>query len=93
MRSEKSMPLRSSRAGAGAIEERAEEGDHAQQSFGTEAASPLRLLAGVTVADCTVRSSHERAVHIFVGWHLRSRDWRTDSVSDLHSMGKVSSQC
>ena len=36
MRSEKSMPLRSSRAGAGAIEERAEEGDHAQQSFGTE---------------------------------------------------------
>ena len=38
------MPLRSSRAGAGAIEERAEEGDHAQQSFGKQATSPRRYL-------------------------------------------------
>jgi hypothetical protein len=40
MRSEKSMPLRSSRAGAGAIEQRAGEGDQAQQSTEAMVSSP-----------------------------------------------------
>ena len=46
-------------------------------------------LGGVTVVDFPVRSSHEGAVHLFIGWYLRSRALSTDSVADLHSMGKV----
>ena len=59
-----SMPERSNGQVSSAVEKRLEEGDHAQQKAGMEAASPRRYL---------VASPRERAVHLFIGQYLRSR--------------------
>ena len=48
-------------------------------------------LSVVNVVDCAVESSRELAVHLSIAGTCAPGLWRTDSVTGLRTMGKVSS--
>ena len=90
-----SMIERSNGWASGAVEERLdlEEGDHAQQRVEMESVSPRRY----SVASPSLTAPSEARTHTpFTSSSAGTCApglWRRRSVSDLHSMGKVNSQC